>query len=512
MKKTKTIAANAIAASVTADFYHQKQRTYPAWVGLLVGAWLALAPGASGVYAATPATPPAAAMTEPACAATGAGLALSQAWSAAQQADSELAAARAAHASAEPQRQQAAALWRPAVGLTAAAGLGYGESRMHNAQFSAPGMGSSSGVSFGTSVTSGAATRIGVQASQPLYHPQLRAQQQQLQLQADLGDLQWQAAEQAALLRTSQSYLEMAVAQEALCLIDQQRASVQKAATEAQDRFDLGAAPITAVHEARAQLAQLTAQRLALEADLRIKTRQLADATQLPPAQLQPRLPKALPVALPDNLAQWQERAAQHNPGLRQLQLAADLARAEADKHRAGASAKVELVAQAMQERLSGRGDYGSGARNQQTNALLGVQLSVPLYTGGYRSAKEAQSLAQSNAALAQLDAAREAVARQVHASWLGLEAGRQRVAALQEALNASLARQDATHTGYQVGHRTLLDMLNADNELASTRLALAKAGSQLLLHQLQLAQLAGQLDAAALQQASPGMSAAAAQ
>ena len=140
---------------------------------------------------------------------------------------------------------------------------------------------------------------------------------------------------------------------------------------------------------------------------------------------------------------------------------------------------------------------------------MLGVQLTVPLYTGGYRSAKEEESLAQWNQAQAQLDATREQVGRQVHAAWLGLQAGAQRVQALQEALAASLARQDATRTGYEVGHRTLLDVLHADNDTAATRLALAQARSALLLHRLQLAQLAGQLDEAVLRQASQALAGA---
>lgn len=427
---------------------------------------------------------------------------LLQAWQAAEQHERELAVARAAHAAAQPQREQASALWRPGVGMTAAAGWGHGESQMRNAQFSAPGMGTNNDVRFGTSINSGTATRVALQASQPLYNPERRAQQQQLHLQADMGDLQWLAAQQAAMLRTAQRYLDLAVAQEQLRVLDSQLDAVKKAAAEAQDRFDLGSAPITAVHEAQAQRAQLRARRLAAQADLHVKRRQLADATTLPEASLQVRLPTT---AMPADqaLAPWQDQAAAGNPGIRLQQLAADLARAEADKHRASAAPKIDLVAQADQQRLSGHGDYGGGARNQQTNALLGVQLTVPLYTGGYRSAKEAESLAKWNEAQAQLDATREAVARQVHAAWLGLQAGSEQVRALQEALVASNARQDATRTGYEVGHRTLLDVLHADNDQAATTLALARARSELLLHRLQLAQLAGRLDAGVLAQAN---------
>jgi len=86
-----------------------------------------------------------------------------------------------------------------------------------------------------------------------------------------------------------------------------------------------------------------------------------------------------------------------------------------------------------------------------------------------------------------------------VHAAWLGLQVGAERVQALGQALQASEARLDATRTGLEVGHRTVLDLLNAENDTAATRLSLAQARSSLVLERLRLAALAGQLDEAAL-------------
>ncbi|MFO1212744.1 MAG: TolC family protein [Paenacidovorax caeni] len=76
---------------------------------------------------------------------------------------------------------------------------------------------------------------------------------------------------------------------------------------------------------------------------------------------------------------------------------------------------------------------------------------------------------------------------------------GAQRVHALEQAQVASRARLDATQTGHEVGDRTLLDLLNAQNDDAATALALAQARSALLIDHLRLALLAGQLDEARL-------------
>ena len=419
---------------------------------------------------------------------------LLQAWQAAQQNDRELAVARAAHGTAQPQRDQAAALWRPGVALTASAGLATNENEMRGAQFSAPGLGQSNGVNFATSVTGGTATRWALQASQPLINPVRSAQQQQLGLQADMTDLQWQAASQATMLRTAQRYFDVAVAQEALQVLDRQLQAVQKASTEAQDRYELGSLPITDTHEARARLAGLRAQRLAAQTDLDVKRRLLADSTGLPGSSLAVQLPGNLQPAAPRDLTAWQSDAEANNPSLRMQALALDIAKAEAQKHSLRAATTVDLVAQAGQDRLHGSGDFGS-ARNKSVNAMVGVQINVPLYTGGWRSAKQDEALALQAKAEAQVQSTREQVAQQVHSAWLGLSVGAGRVQALGEALAASEARLDATRLGHEVGHRTLLDVLNAENDAAAARLALAQARTGLLLDRLRLAALAGQLD-----------------
>ena len=419
---------------------------------------------------------------------------LLQAWQAAQQNDRELAVARAAHGTAQPQRDQAAALWRPGVALTASAGLATNENEMRGAQFSAPGLGQSNGVNFATSVTGGTATRWALQVSQPLINPVRSAQQQQLGLQADMTDLQWQAASQATMLRTAQRYFDVAVAQEALQVLDRQLQAVQKASTEAQDRYELGSLPITDTHEARARLAGLRAQRLAAQTDLDVKRRLLADSTGLPGSSLAVQLPGNIEATAPRDLTAWQSDAEANNPSLRMQALALDIAKAEAQKHSLRAATTVDLVAQAGQDRLHGSGDFGS-ARNKSVNAMVGVQINVPLYTGGWRSAKQDEALALQAKAEAQVQSTREQVAQQVHSAWLGLSVGAGRVQALGEALAASEARLDATRLGHEVGHRTLLDVLNAENDAAAARLALAQARTGLLLDRLRLAALAGQLD-----------------
>lgn len=426
---------------------------------------------------------------------------LVESWQAALKHDREFAAARAASLTAQPRRDQASALWRPRVLLSATGGVGGSQTQATGAQFETPAFGQSNNVSFSTSVNSGPLGRVSVMAQQPLYNPERSAQRRQLELSAEMAEAEWQAAQQAVILRTAARYFDVALARQTLAVLKQQRDAVESASTEAQDRFKIGAAPVTDTHEAQARLAAIRAQVLAAETDLQVKLGLLADSTGLPAASLTPRLPR--PVSTPLRpLDAWLADAATRNPQLRMQELAAELAQAEARKYSLRSSASVDLVAQAGRERLSGSGDYGH-ASNTASNRMVGVQLNVPLYTGGYRSAREDEALRLVDKARADVERTRQDVAQQTRAAWLGLQAGTERLRALDEALMAGTSRRDATQLGRQVGDRTTLDVLNAQNDTALAQLAVNQARVALLLDRLRLAALAGQLDDAALRAAN---------
>lgn len=295
---------------------------------------------------------------------------------------------------------------------------------------------------------------------------------------ADIGDLQWQAARQAAMLRTAQQYLDLAVAQEALRVLEQQLAAINRTLAEAQERFDLGAAPITAVHEARAQQAQLQAR----------STWPRKPGRAAPPAARHHRPASGRPGPAP---------ARYHRPpGSSAGVVARTCGRAQlqhppAATRRGGRPSRSQQAPRAPAPRPSSTWSprrsssaYRAGRlwppRPQHTQALVGVQLTVPLYTGGYRSAKADETQAQAQAAQAQLAATQTLVAQQVHAAWLGEQTGVQQGALpWKRALQASAARQEATRMAKPPASAPL-DVLHADNDHAATTLALAQARSRL--------------------------------
>jgi len=431
---------------------------------------------------------------------------LLDAWRAAQDHDLEYCAARAAHDAGLARRAQGSALWRPSVALTGTAGKMSSNTQTTGAQFFAPGFGQSNSATFNTSISDGTMDNWAVAARQPLLSGERLAQSRQLALSADLADVQWQAARQALMLRTVERYFDVALAQESLRVLREQQEAVDRALAEAQERYRLGDIPITDTHEATARSEAIRAQVLAAQTDLELKQVALSDITGFAPQSLRPQVPtQDTSVSQVVGLDRWMADVSASNPEVRMHAANLELARQEAAKLRAISSPSLDLVAKVGRDHLSGNGDFGS-ASNTASSAMIGVQVTVPVFTGGYRSAQHEEALELAEKAQVDEQRARQEVALKTRAAWLGLTVGASRVAALAAAQQASRARLDATRLGHTVGDRTTLDLLNAENDASSAELNLLQARIGLLTERLRLAALAGALDEDALRAVSAGL------
>ncbi|MBX3608724.1 MAG: TolC family outer membrane protein [Hydrogenophaga sp.] len=420
---------------------------------------------------------------------------LAEAWAGARQHAPQATAAQAARDAGLARHEQSRALWRPTIGLEAGLSYAGAESSIRGAQFAAPGFGQSTGVSFDTSVTGGTGTRVDLVLRQPLISRERTAQGQALSLSAQAAEVQWAQAQQDLMLRTAQTYFEAAVAAEQVRLLQQQAQSVQRAATEARDRFQIGDKPITDVHEATARAAALQSELLAAQTRLAFNRQALSDLTGLAMGETGLSLPTSHAVATTTgSLDEWLARAEQHNPGLRLAATQVAVAQAKADASGAAFSPTLDAVARLGRERLSGDGDFGRASQTTRQQAI-GVVLNVPLYTGGMRSAQHREGLALVEQARAEQEQLRQQVTLQTRDTWQQLQVAQARLDALDAALTASRARLDATQVGLQAGDRTTLDLLNAQNDARGAELALLQARVQRLMLRLQLASLAGALD-----------------
>ena len=424
---------------------------------------------------------------------------LLQAWEQARQHDPQMQVVQATRSSVQAYEAQAQSLWRPVVMGSATVGAMSSETRTTGAQFAVGGQPPMPG-SFATSASAALSTRWSVQAKQALYSPERQAQQAQLQQAAGVAEWRADLAQQQFMLLTVQRYFNVLLAERQLQVLKSQHAAVQRSLTEAQDRFAIGDLPVTDTHEAAARASGLQAQWLSADSELQMARQVLAESTRLPAETLKPLTPKAAEsAAASPPLDQVLTQVREANTGLRLKKAQWDVARHEVKKHQARGSVTLDLVAQAGRDRLSGDGDFGP-ASNTQSQQMLGLSLNVPLYTGGYRSAKLQEAVSAQAQAEAEYELAVHQTQQQARSVWLALQTGPARLSALQAAWKASTARLDATRLGRQVGDRTTLDLLQAQNDAAQSELGWLRAQTELLQTRLQLDALTGSLTVQSLQ------------
>jgi outer membrane protein len=373
------------------------------------------------------------------------------------------------------------------------------ETRTTGAQFAVGGQPTMPG-SFATSASAALSTRWSLQAKQALYSPERQVQQAQLQQAASVAEWRADLAHQQFMLLTVQRYFQVLLAERQQQVLKNQLVAVERSLTEARDRFAIGDLPVTDTHEAAARASGLQAQWLVADSDLQMARQVLAESTRLPTESLKPQAPKVTePVTASPTLDQVLTQVREANTGLRLKKAQWDVARQEVKKHQARGGITLDLVAQAGRDRLSGDGDFGP-AGNTQSQQMLGLSLNVPLYTGGYRSAKLQEAVSAQAQAEAEYELAVQQTQQQARSVWLALQTGPARLSALQAAWKASTARLDATRLGRQVGDRTTLDLLQAQNDAAQSELAWLRAQTELLQTRLQLDALTGSLSVQSLQ------------
>ena len=425
---------------------------------------------------------------------------LVQVWQAAQSHDLTYQAAAAGYQARQTQKEQSSALWRPTVEVSGTAGRMSSQSQIAGAQFSAPGaFPVTNNANFNTSINGGVLQRWSLQARQPLLSGDRLAQGRELDLKARMAEVNWKRIQQSLLLTTVQRYMEVVLAQETLRVAQRQQTAVDQAQAEVNRRFQLGDVPVTDTHEATARRESVLAQVLAAEADLQIKRQALDDMTGLTLDDKSLAGPYA--GALPDAgapLPQWLDEVSANNLDWLEKNMEVEVARQEVKRTTALASPSLDLVGEVDSDHLSGSGDYGA-ASSTMRSSLVGVQLTIPLYTGGMRSAHHDEKTYQAHQAQAEADALHQERLRQTRQSWLGVTTGLQRVEALQHAMVASDERTDATQLGQRIGDRSTLDLLNAESDAASMHLSWLQARMAVILNRLQLAALSGHLGEADL-------------
>ena len=334
---------------------------------------------------------------------------------------------------------------------------------------------------------------------QPLYRKQNLEAWQQGKLLALRAEQELRLAEQDLALRVAVAYFDVLLAEDALATAQAQKQAIGQQLAQARMSFEVGAATITDTHEAQARFDLTTAQEIVARNDLDVKLRALEkligrDAPVL--ARLAENA--AMPLPEPNDMRVWVDQAERDGLPVALNQSALELARRELERQRGGHHPTLDLAAAYSDNRNTSVSGVvvGGGGGSYTRSTTVGLELALPLYQGGLVVSRVREALALRDKARHDLDEARRQARLDARQSFLGVLSGNAQTQALEQALVSSEAQLKSTLLGLEVGVRTRVDVLNAQQQLFTTRRDLAAARYQTLVNGLRLKAAAGSLDA----------------
>lgn len=325
--------------------------------------------------------------------------------------------------------------------------------------------------------------------TQPVYHHESWVALRQAKSTVKQAEADYAAAEQDLILRVAGRYFDVLAAQDDLEFANAEKESTARQLEQAKQRFEVGLIAITDVHEAQAQYDLTVAQAITADnalANAREALQEILGQYMDSVAGLKVEIPLISPS--PDSPTQWADKAAEQNLVIQSAQYNLEIAREEVNRQRAGHYPSLDIVASRSNNVSS------SATGSERDSDAISLQVSVPIFQGGFVNSKTREAAYRQGEASQVLEQTRRNVLRQTRDAYLGVIAGISRVQAYKQAVLSSEKALEATQAGFEVGTRTIVDVLVSQSQLYRAKRDYARSRYDYILNTLTLKQAAGML------------------
>jgi len=329
-----------------------------------------------------------------------------------------------------------------------------------------------------------------LQLRQPLVNMQRWLQFQQAKSVVEEVEANLDRDLQNLVVRVAGVYFEALMADEQLDLVLAQKKTYTALVDAAKKGLAAGSGTRTDIDDAQSRLDMAAAQELEARQNQDLARRQLQLLVNQPVNQIAKLNVAALQLSapMPANLDEWTRKAEQASPEIRAMQARLEASRSEVSKAQAGHLPTLDAVAQ-----WSNSGSENITRVNSRfENKTIGLQLNIPLYSGGYVNSTIRQAVAEQTRAEESLEALRRDLGVRVHKEYRGVSEGVLRVRALEQAARSAEQMMKSTQMSLTAGSRTQLDVLNAQQQFTLALRDLAQARLVYLLSKVRLASLVG--------------------
>jgi outer membrane protein len=320
-----------------------------------------------------------------------------------------------------------------------------------------------------------------------------RADSERAQAEAD-----YVVAQQDLILRTADAYFNVLAARDTLEAAQAAYDAIGRQLEQSEKRFEVGLIAVTDVQDAKAAFDSASAALIQAKRNLansgellRELTGDAWDTLEKPGNDMPLHAPNP---ASPDD---WVKLAMDQNASLNSSRIAAEITRANINVERGGHFPSVDFVVSRSHDESDGvvNGTSVGNTSNNQYGTVYGLQVTVPIFSGGLTSSRVRQAQYRHTAARERLERTARQTERSTRDAYLGVNSEMARVQSLKQAVESAQTALQATEAGYEVGTRTSVDVLQARQRLFQSQTDYARSRYDYLLNVLRLQQAAGTLD-----------------
>ncbi|MBE8566478.1 MULTISPECIES: outer membrane channel protein TolC [Vibrio] len=330
----------------------------------------------------------------------------------------------------------------------------------------------------------------GIYFSQELYQRSSWITLDTAEKTARQSDSAYAAEQQALILRVATAYFEVLRAQDNLEFVRAEKAAVARQLEQTKQRFEVGLSAITDVHDAQAQYDGVLADEVLAENTLINNYEGLREITGQEHSNLSILDTDRFSASKSsESAAALVEQAEQKNLSLLASRISQDVAKDNITLASSGHLPSLTLDGSySLADQSNSSNDY------DQDNLNLGLNLVVPLYTGGNTTSLTKQAEYNYVAASEDLEATYRSVVKDVRAFNNNITASIGALRAYEQSVVSAQSALEATEAGFDVGTRTIVDVLDSTRRLYDANKNLSDARYNYILSVLQLRQAVGTL------------------
>lgn len=374
----------------------------------------------------------------------------------------------------------------PQIGLEA----GYSRAERESADYDA------SSQSFVMLDTESRGWDAGISLSQTLFDMNVWDQAKLSEKQAYQAEVNYLSARQELMIRVVNAYFTVLERMDDLEFATAEKKAIERQLEQTKQRFSVGLTAITDVHEAQAQFDTAIAQEIQAKNAVEIAQESLREITgryhenlaQLNTESFSPESPT------PSDAQQWVTIAEDKNLQLLVQRVALEIADQRIDIARNDHLPTVSLGAQYTTNDMTTTSGGNSIDMPRMDSNSIGLTLNVPLFTGFRTSAQVDQARENFVASSQELEGTRRSIERQVRNAYYDVVAALSTIRAFEQAVVSAESALKATQTGFEVGTRTIVDVLNSTRNLYNARRNLSSARYGYIRQSLALKQASGQI------------------